>query len=215
RMLASILLKELGIEEANNIFHHLNIQNDLEYKQDELNAIVSLWKEANGNFPNDNIPFTTSTGRIFDTVSYLLGACKVKTYRGEPAMRLEALASRGNPDRVPLNLEYLRNTSTLLLDIIDLLNDNRIKKEDIASKFQLELAKAFAKEAIFKARFKDIQYIGLTGGVAYNSSFSTTIKNEVNDAGFTFLEHNLIPPGDAGISIGQVIGGIFKFTKEK
>jgi hydrogenase maturation protein HypF len=215
RMLASILLNKLGIEEANSIFHHLDIQNDLEYKQDELNAIVSLWNEANGNFPNDNVPFTTSTGRIFDAVSYLLGACKVKTYRGEPAMRLEALASRGNPDRVPLNLDYLRNTSALLLDIIDLLNDNHIKKEDIASKFQIELAKSFAKEAIFKARFKDIQYIGLTGGVAYNSSFSTTIKNEVSNAGFTFLEHNLIPPGDAGISIGQLIGGIFKFNKDR
>ena len=214
RMLASILLKKLGIEEANSIFHHLDIENDLEYKQDELNAIISLWKEANGNFPNDNIPFTTSTGRIFDVVSYLLGACKVKTYRGEPAMRLEALASRGNHDRVPLNLEYLRNTSTLLLDIIDLLDDERINREDIASKFQLELAKAFAKEAISEARFKDIQYIGLTGGVAYNRSFSTTIKNEVTNTGLTFLEHNLIPPGDAGISIGQLIGGIFKYNKD-
>jgi hydrogenase maturation protein HypF len=215
RMLASILLNKLGIEEANNIFHHLDIQNDLEYKQDELNAIISIWKEANGNFPNDNIPFTTSTGRIFDTVSYLLGACKIKTYRGEPAMRLEALASRGNPDHVPLHLKDLRNTSTLLLNIIDLLNNDRIRREDIASKFQLELAKAFAKAAIFEARFKRIPYIGLTGGVAYNKSFSTTIKNEVNNAGFTFLEHDRIPPGDAGISIGQLIGGIFKYTKEK
>ena len=58
-----------------------------------------------------------------------------------------------------------------------------------------------------------IPYVGLTGGVAYNYSFSTTIKNEVKKAGLTFLEHNIIPPGDAGISVGQLIGGIYKFEK--
>jgi len=26
-----------------------------------------------------------------------------------------------------------------------------------------------------------------------------------------FLEHNKIPPGDAGISTGQLIGGLFKY----
>ena len=191
----------------------LNIQKDLEYKTEELNAIIALWEEANGKFPNKNIPFTSSTGRLFDTVSYLLGACSIKTYRGEPAMRLEALASQGNPENVPLDRDeyFLRNSSSMVLDIIDLLNDNRIKREDIACKFQIEIAKSFAKAAITEARIKNIPYIGLTGGVAYNYSFSTTIKNEVKNAGLRFLEHDIIPPGDAGISIGQLIGGIYRY----
>ncbi len=215
RMLASILLKKLGVEEARTFFQQLNIHRDLEYKKEELNAIIALWEDANGIFPHKNIPFTSSTGRLFDAVSYLLGACSIKTYRGEPAMKLEALASRGHPENVPLDLEehYLRDSSTMILDIIDLLNDKRIKREDIASKFQIEIAKMFAKVAISEAKFKSIPYIGLTGGVAFNYSFSTTIKNEVEKAGFVFLENNLIPPGDAGISIGQLIGGIFQFGK--
>jgi hydrogenase maturation protein HypF len=213
RMLASILLKKLELEEARSIFQQLNIQKDLEYKTEELNAIIALWEEANGKFPNKNIPFTSSTGRLFDTVSYLLGACSIKTYRGEPAMRLEALASQGNPENVPLDRDeyFLRNSSSMVLDIIDLLNDNRIKREDIACKFQIEIAKSFAKAAITEARIKNIPYIGLTGGVAYNYSFSTTIKNEVKNAGLRFLEHDIIPPGDAGISIGQLIGGIYRY----
>jgi hydrogenase maturation protein HypF len=217
RMLASILLYKLGMEEANEYFKYLNIKDDLEYGNDELKAIISQWKEVNGKFPHKNIPFTTSTGRIFDTVSYLLGACKIKTYRGEPAMKLEALASQGNPDKVPLTLEggYLSNISTLILDIIDLLNDNNVKKRDIASKFQLEIANGFANEAILAAKHEKIPYIGLTGGVAYNYAFSTMIKKRVQNAGFQFLDHNLIPPGDAGISIGQLIGGIFKYCKEQ
>ena len=217
RMLASILLNKLGMEEAGEIFKHLNIEKDLEYGRDELNTIMALWEEANGKFPHKDIPFTSSTGRIFDTVSYLLGACKIKTYRGEPAMKLEALAKQGFPENVPLDMEqhYLRNTSDLILDIIDLLNDNRIKREDIAAKFQIVIAKMFAEVAIFEARFKSIPYIGLTGGVAYNYSFSTTIRNEVREAGLKFLEHDQIPPGDAGISIGQLIGGIFKYDEKR
>ncbi|MFX1448396.1 MAG: hypothetical protein ACFFCG_09705, partial [Promethearchaeota archaeon] len=55
-----------------------------------------------------------------------------------------------------------------------------------------------------------IKKIGLTGGVAYNRLFSSAIKKSVNDSGLIFLEHNKIPPGDAGISIGQVIGAAFQ-----
>jgi hydrogenase maturation protein HypF len=215
RMLASILLNELGIDEARSYFHQLSIEKDLEYGKEELNTIIGLWEESNGKFPHNNIPFTTSTGRILDTVSYLLGVCNVKTYRGEPAMKLEALAMRGNPQKTPLVLKNsnLNNIPNLIIDIIELLKEKKIKREDIASKFQIEIANAFAKEAILAAKSTNIHYIGLTGGVSYNYSFSTTIKKQVETAGFRFLEHHVIPPGDAGISIGQLIGGIFKYLE--
>ena len=41
-------------------------------------------------------------------------------------------------------------------------------------------------------------------------NFSNTIKEIVIQSGFKFLEHNIISPGDAGISTGQLIGGIFR-----
>ena len=61
---------------------------------------------------------------------------------------------------------------------------------------------------------RGIDKIGLTGGVAYNYSFSKTIKDDVSSEGFEFLEHNLVAPGDAGISTGQLIGGLFQFQKD-
>ncbi|MCK4237968.1 MAG: hypothetical protein KAX33_02520, partial [Candidatus Lokiarchaeota archaeon] len=57
-----------------------------------------------------------------------------------------------------------------------------------------------------------INKIGLTGGVAYNYSFNNTIKNLILEEDLTFLEHDLVAPGDAGISTGQLIGGIFKYN---
>lgn len=217
RMLASILLSVVGIEETSAIFDQIKLQDDLEYHSEELSTLISQWEQIEGSLSEVNIPFTTSTGRIFDVVSYLLGACKVKTYRGEPAMRLEGLAAKGNPSNVPLKeIEFYPRikTSNLILDILDLLNDSRIKREDIASKFQIEFGKAFAEASLRVAKEEGIEKIGLTGGVAYNYSFSKVIKERIVQEGFTFLEHNLIPPGDAGISTGQLIGGFYKYSRD-
>lgn len=215
RMTASILLNTLGVEEGRTYFNKLKLHNDLEYGKTELEAIISQFTRMDDQFHNKNIPLTSSTGRIFDTVSYLLGACNIKTYRGEPAMRLEGLAMKGNPKNVSLEIEIDRdiNTSKMILDIIELLNDPKIKKEDIAIKFQIELGKAFAKLAISSAESYGLTKIGLTGGVAYNYFFSKAIKKYVIHKGFEFLEHDIIPPGDAGISTGQLIGGLFNYLE--
>jgi hydrogenase maturation protein HypF len=217
RMTASILLHALGIEEAKAYFDKIDLQKDLEYGSTELESIISQFSKANGQYRRNNIPLTSSTGRIFDTVAYLLGACNLKTYRGEPAMRLEGLASRGNPENISLEIKSGSHiyTSELIVDILDLLSDTRIKREDIASRFQIELGNAFADTAIFFAKLHDLKKIGLTGGVAYNYSFSQTIKKRITQHGYQFLEHNIIPPGDAGISTGQLIGGLFKYLNNE
>ncbi len=221
RMVASILLKTLGVDESIKIFKRINLLNHLEYKDKELKALISQFESANNHFSSNNISLTSSTGRIFDVISYLLGASKLKTYRGEPAMRLEGLASKGNPNNVKLDVKfnknngkYIINTSNLILDILTLLGEPKNKKPDIAARFQIELGNTFSSIAIKLAKERGIDTIGLTGGVAYNSSFSKAIKKRVVKAGFMFLEHNLIPPGDAGISTGQIIGGLFKYSNE-
>ncbi|MFW9876587.1 MAG: carbamoyltransferase HypF [Candidatus Thorarchaeota archaeon] len=221
RMAASIFLNSLGTEESDKIFKELKLENDLEYKNTELKTLISQFKQVKGQLPSQNIPLTSSTGRIFDTVSYLLGASKIKTYRGEPAMRLEGLARKGNPNNIELNIGfskknglYIIDTSDLIFDIITLLEKSKIKKEDIAAKFQIEFGKTFAKIAIKIAVENNIKKIGLSGGVALNYSFSKAIKEKIKQSGYIFLEHNSIPPGDAGISSGQLVGGLFNHYKE-
>jgi hydrogenase maturation protein HypF len=221
RMAASIILKALGKDKAIKIFDKISLKNDLEYKDQELKAIISQFDNANNHFPNSNIPLSSSTGRIFDTVSYLLGASNLKTYQGEPAMRLEGLASKGNPNNIYLNIGfqqhngiYIIKTTDIILNVLDLLEEKRYKVEDVAASFQITMGNTFADVAINIAKLYDITKIGLTGGVAYNYSFSQAIKRRVVQEGFQFLEHDLVPPGDAGISIGQLIGGIFKYSKD-
>ena len=165
------------------------------------------------------MPLTSSTGRIFDTVSYLLGVSNLKTYRGEPAMKLEGFASKGNPDRINLEIKYYKkdglffiNTSELVVNILTLLENPNVNRNDIAAKFHVVFAEAFADIAILVADLNKIDKIGLTGGVAYNNLFSNAVKDTVLKKGLIFLEHDKIPPGDAGISTGQLIGGLFKHS---
>lgn len=221
RMVASILLHKIGIEEATKFFTLLNLKKDLEYKEEELKTIISQYKAANNHFPTQNIPLTSSAGRIFDCISYILGASTIKTYRGEPAMRLEGLAAKGNPKGVNLEIKhnkkdgvYIIDSSDLILQIIK-LNLNKLHIEsNIAAAFQTKFAEKFAELAIKIASEHNIDKIGLSGGVAYNYSFSHAIKKIIEENGFTFLEHDIIAPGDAGISTGQLIGGLFKFLKK-
>ncbi|GAI66439.1 unnamed protein product, partial [marine sediment metagenome] len=140
RMTASIILNALGVEKSVKMFKQISLENDLEYKNTELKAIISQFERADYRFPNKNIPLTSSTGRIFDTISYILGASNLKSYRGEPAMRLEGLASKGNPDKINLDIRYskkngiyLINTSDLILDVINLLEIRDSKRQDIAA----------------------------------------------------------------------------------
>ncbi|MFX0141532.1 MAG: carbamoyltransferase HypF, partial [Candidatus Hodarchaeota archaeon] len=84
---------------------------------------------------------------------------------------------------------------------------------DIAAAFQTKFGEIFADVAMKIAKSHDISIIGLTGGVAYNYSFSNAIKQKVIQNEFKFIEHNLIPPGDAGISTGQLVGGIFNYFR--
>ena len=218
RMVASVILNNLDIEESKKIFEILNIDNDLEYKETELNAIISQFEHSNKRFPSENIPLTSSTGRIFDSISYLLGVSSIKTYQGEPAMKLEGLALKGDASKISLNIGYSKksgmyiiNTSNLIQDVINLRENPKNKREDIAAKFQRELGETLAEVALKVAENNNIGKVGLTGGVAYNYTFSQAIKNQISQAGFKFLEHDLIPPGDAGISIGQLIGGLFQY----
>ncbi len=217
RMAASIILKSMELEESKKIFDKIGLTNDLEFKDVELNAIISQFEHSNKSSFNQNVPLTSSAGRIFDTISYLLGVSNLKTYRGEPAMRLEGFASKGNPEDVDLEIKYYKksgnyfiNTSELVLNILTLLDNPKINRHDIAAKFHMVIAEAFADIALIVAGLNNVDKIGLTGGVAYNLLFSKAIKDAVIKNGLTFLEHNKIPPGDAGISIGQLIGGYFK-----
>jgi len=67
-----------------------------------------------------NVQQTTSTGRVLDAVSALLGVCARRTYEGEPAMKLEAAGAGGKDLRFQTKTEKgILDTSALLKEALE------------------------------------------------------------------------------------------------
>ena len=148
---------------------------------------------------------TTSCGRILDAAAAILDICHKRTYEGEPARKLEAIAIGGKYviDLEPDIKGKILRTSPLLEEIFEYRDKFPIK--DLAYSVEEYIARGFAELAIEIAEEEGVKYIGFSGGCAYNNHLLSTIKKIVERRNFIFLQHEKVPPGDGGISLGQVL----------
>ena len=157
-----------------------------------------------------NVPLTSSTGRVLDAVSAALGICQKRTYDGEPAMSLEAVARYGYPDvQLPLEISTYRDRSILdtrpvLAEILQAKKHGQSTK-NIAASAQVTIARGIATIAAEAAEAIGTSNIGLSGGVAYNKAIVTTVNEVCNTRELVLFTNTKVPRGDGGISFGQAI----------
>ena len=141
---------------------------------------------------------TSSFGRILDALSYSLDVCKQRTYDGEPAMKLEPLLARG---RLVEGFETETVNGTVMT--AHLFHRTNEKKEDVAYSVVYNIMKELVQSASETADSVGIKYLGLTGGVSYNSTITKMFMDLVSGTDHPFIIHNDVPNGDGGVSIGQ------------
>jgi hydrogenase maturation protein HypF len=153
-----------------------------------------------------NSPVTTSAGRFLDAASALLDVCTERRYRGEPAMRLEAVAAEGDPLAVepPIDRGELVFRADRAMGRLAALAGEE-ETADVAATAQALLADGLAALAVAAARERGLPAVGLTGGVAYNAAVAGRLRGRVERAGLEFLAHTDVPPGDGGLSYGQAV----------
>jgi hydrogenase maturation protein HypF len=149
-----------------------------------------------------NVPRTTSTGRILDAVSALLGICYNRSYEGEPAMLLESIAVNGEDINIMPQITNEILDTTFLLDFI-YSNRNKLRTKDLAYSAHSYLARGLGEIGARAASSKGIKKVGFSGGVAYNKIITKLLDEEVKGQGLDLLLHTKVPPGDGGISLGQ------------
>lgn len=155
---------------------------------------------------------TTSCGRVLDAVAAILGVCYERTYEGEPAMKLESVATKGK-DVLKLEPRIkgdILDTTQMLLEIFE--NRQKHTKADLAYSAHTYLAKGLATLAIEKALEKEVRILGFSGGVACNGILTKAIRKIVEASGLEFLVHETIPPGDGGLSLGQAFVAGFSLS---
>jgi hydrogenase maturation protein HypF len=203
RMVAGILSRKYPVEELRDVLVGMRgFRNERE--------IDMILRQIERRF---NTPETSSTGRVLDAISSILDICHERTYEGEPALRLEALASGGMANvEIPIVIKKLDNRyvldTTALLDAV-LLAKGEHRHENIAASAQKALSEGLVEIAIRVARMKGIDSIGISGGVAYNDAIVRHMKERTAEEGFRFFTQCRAPCGDGGISLGQAVMAAF------
>jgi len=181
-----------------------------------------LKKQVAGGF---NVPTTTSTGRVLDAASALLGICRERTYDGEPAMKLESAGAGREPE--PWDLSFITldgcevlSTRALMRTAFTKLTEadagDRFRVRSIASSFQFNLARGIAAMAIRVAEREGLKNVALSGGVAYNRQIRETIRQEITKSGLNCIMNADYPLGDGCVSFGQCVyaGAVMKGRRE-
>ncbi|WP_445475301.1 carbamoyltransferase HypF [Methanococcoides methylutens] len=152
-----------------------------------------------------NLVRTSSAARVLDSAAALLGVSHYRSYQGEPAMKLESVAKKSmhNLDLPVRCKRGVLDTTGLLYDLYGMIDTQAVC--DLAYSIEDALAVGVAELAISSARKRNIDVIGLSGGVSYNEHITGRISEVVKDSGFEFITHKKIPCGDGGVSLGQAV----------
>lgn len=213
RMLQTILYK---VVERNELAQFLKTSytDGFKYGAKEIDVVFQQLEKR------INTPLSTSTGRVLDALSCLLGVCFKRSYEGEGAMKLESIALGGN-DSLPLPFEIqnfkdrnILGTSEAFTEVKTLLH-NGLSRKNLAASFQRGLAEGLAEIATRAANQRGINYVGFSGGVAYNEAITRIIRKHVENEGLTFLRHRILPCGDGGLALGQAVMGAAKLLSQR
>lgn len=178
--------------------------------------LVPLTKEEKSFFmtmikKDINSPVTTSMGRLFDGVASIIGLRHKVSYNAQAAIELEQLALMSEESgSYPFSLgDGIIDQRPMIEMIINDL-DAEVSKEVIAKKFHNTLVKIIIFTAELLRKETGIVHVALSGGVFQNSILLENAFYKLKERGFTPLIHQLVPPNDGGIPLGQAVYGQFE-----
>jgi hydrogenase maturation protein HypF len=202
RMLIASMTKQFTDEEIRDITKN-HINQALPYGERELGVILH-------QSHTDDILKTSSSGRFLDSIAALTGISYYRSYEGEPAMRLETLANKGNhktitfkPQIEEKDKKYILNTSNFVKYAIN--NKNKHKKQDIAAYSQKYIVTGLGDIVKRVSDSIGVQKIALSGGVFVNDFITSTMIKTLEAEGLEVYRNTLTPPGDGGSALGQVV----------
>jgi hydrogenase maturation protein HypF len=160
------------------------------------------------------LPLTSSLGRLFDAVAFLLGLATDNRHEAEAAMALEA-AARTCPGAEPLTFDLSGGEDgpgdPLQLDVRPTLRDllaGTLRGENpgkLARAFHETLAAGLAAAAVRIAGSAGLDRVALSGGCFANRLLLDSLVRRLETAGLNAVAHHRVPTGDGGVSLGQAV----------
>jgi hydrogenase maturation protein HypF len=157
-----------------------------------------------------NCPLSHSAGRLFDSVSVLLGCAPKIAHEAEAAINLQKAAEtcKDKPDTSLMPFKSSENDGMLFIDWSPVFfqhNINFSKKNLYALSFHHSLALAALKMAEFGIANHATRNIILSGGVFMNKLLMGILKSQLEKSGLKIFTSEIVPTNDCGISAGQAL----------
>jgi len=155
-----------------------------------------------------NYPETSSLGRLFDGISAILGICYVATYQAQGAILLEQIAEESD-----VQTAYPFEIAGGEIDwrpVVRGVVEDLKKSEDlsvIARKFHNTVILFSVRCAEILREETGINTVALSGGVFQNKLIFEGVSSKLKEKNFRVLVHQIVPPNDGGISLGQAVYG--------
>lgn len=172
---------------------------------------------------SERLPPTSSLGRVFDAVAFILDVCDLNRHEAEAAMALEALAWETITGRAEETnskddeLEYLtyrvekREDGIIELDVRPMIGE--IIEAQAAGRPPSAIAAAFHR-TLARMLFDGIEgvaeqtglgNVALSGGCFANRLLLSELLALLNKADLNFYLHREMPTTDGGIALGQAV----------
>ncbi len=161
---------------------------------------------------NINTPLSSSCGRLFDAVSFIVGISPAEMeFEAEAPMRLEAAAARRNRGWYGFEIseglspqESHKISFQKMIRTIVRETERNFPVSDISAKFHKTLAYSIARVAEKAKQQYGVNTVALTGGVFLNRKLVQEAYKILERKGFAVLRPLQYSPNDESISVGQI-----------
>lgn len=158
-------------------------------------------------------PPTSSMGRLFDAVAWMLLGREKAGFEGQAAMELESAAGRaaGEGSRKFSSVPGIKLLGGTLdwRPLVRGLADGVLRGAD-ADALALAFHGRLAGAIVDVAREARLPRVMLTGGCFQNRLLTETALRSLRGAGFHPYIHHQVPPNDGGVALGQAAAAAWK-----
>jgi hydrogenase maturation protein HypF len=160
-----------------------------------------------------NSPMTSSMGRLFDAVASLCGLCDHNGYEARSGMLLEQAAATVHKDGAysfALQAPPRGSDAPWLADpapVLQQLLRDRARGADaprMARRFHEAVAELVMQVCVHAREQTGLSRVALSGGVFCNGILVERATTHLQSAGFDVYRHQLVPPNDGGLCLGQL-----------
>jgi len=155
-----------------------------------------------------NAPLTSSMGRLFDAAAALCGVLQEVTYEAQAAIWLEAQADPDETAAYPFTIArsadgaYLFDPGPLLIALLADLRSG-VPVPILSARFHNGVADLARDICLLAREETGIATVVLSGGVFQNATLLRAAAERLRRARFVVLTHQLVPPNDGGLALGQ------------